>query len=77
MKNTSVSFAVQGTAEPGQSYVPLPGAALLLAGQTQVTVTLQSLQTNITFEPTDMIVGQWPTRIGTVFVKAGRHGGTR
>ncbi len=69
--NTSVSFAVQGTAEPGQSYVPVPGAALLLAGQTQVTVTLQSLQTNITFEPTDMIVGQWPTRIGTVFVKAG------
>jgi hypothetical protein len=71
VKNTSVSFAVQGTAQPGQNYVPLPGAALLLAGQTHVTVTLQSLQTNITFEPTDMIVGQWPTRIGTVFVKAG------
>jgi len=71
VKNTSVSFAVEGTAEPGQNYVPLPGAALLLAGQTQVTVTVQSLQTNITFEPTDMIVGQWPTRVGTVFVKAG------
>ncbi len=71
VKNTSVSFAIQGTAEPGQNYVPLPGAALLLAGQTHVTVTVQSLQTNITFEPTDMIVGQWPTRIGTVFVKAG------
>jgi Putative peptidoglycan binding domain/Calx-beta domain len=71
VKNTSVSFAVEGTAEPGQSYVPLPGAALLLAGQTHVTVTLQSLQTNITFEPTDMIVGSWPTRVGTVYVKAG------
>lgn len=71
VKNTSVSFAVQGTAQPGQSYVPVPGAALLLAGQTTVTVTIQSLQTNITFEPTDMIAGQWPTRIGTVFVKAG------
>ncbi len=71
VKNTSVSFAVEGTATPGQSYVPVPGAALLPAGQTRVTVTLQSLQTNITFEPTDMIVGQWPTRIGTVYVKAG------
>jgi hypothetical protein len=71
VKNTSISFAVQGTATPGQSYVPVPGAALLPAGQTQVTITLQSLQTNITFEPTDMIVGPWPTRIGTVFVKAG------
>ena len=63
-KNTSVSFAVQGTAQPGQNYEPLTGAALLAAGQTQVTVTLQSLQRNITFEPTDMIVGTWPTRVG-------------
>jgi hypothetical protein len=70
-KNTTVSFAVEGTAEPGQNYVPVAGDALLLAGQTQVSVVLQSIQTNITFEPTDMIVGQWPTRIGTVNVKAG------
>ncbi len=71
-QNTSVTFAVQGTAQPGQNYEPLTGAALLAAGQTQVTVTLQSLQRNITFEPTDMIVGSWPTRVGTVYVKAGQ-----
>ena len=70
-KNTSVSFAVEGTAQPGQNYVPLAGAALLPAGQTQVTVVLQSIQTNIEFEPTDMIVGHWPTRVGQVNVKAG------
>jgi Calx-beta domain/HlyD family secretion protein len=70
-KNTSVSFAVEGTAQAGQNYVPVAGSALLAAGQTQVTVTLQSLQTNIQFEPTDMIVGSWPTRVGTVNVKAG------
>ncbi len=70
--NTSVSFSVQGTAQPGQNYEPLTGAALLAAGQTQVTVTLQSLQRNITFDPTDMIVGSWPTRVGTVYVKAGQ-----
>jgi hypothetical protein len=70
--NTSVTFAVQGTAQPGQNYLPLTGAALLAAGQTQVTVTLQSLQRNITFDPTDMIVGTWPTRVGTVYVKAGQ-----
>jgi hypothetical protein len=71
-QNTSVTFAVEGTAQPGQNYEPLTGAALLVAGQTQVTVTLQSLQRNITFEPTDMIVGSWPTRVGTVYVKAGQ-----
>jgi hypothetical protein len=70
-KNTSVSFAVQGTTEAGQGYVPLSGTALLPAGSTQVSVTLQSLRTNVTFEPTDMVVGQWPTRIGQIYVKAG------
>ena len=71
-QDTSVNFAVEGTAQPGQNYVPLTGTALLKAGQTSVTVTIQSLQRNITFEPTDMIVGSWPTRVGTVYVKAGQ-----
>ena len=48
VKDTSVNFAVQGTAQPGQNYVPLAGTALLKAGQTQVTVVLQSLQNNVT-----------------------------
>jgi multidrug efflux pump subunit AcrA (membrane-fusion protein) len=29
------------------------------------------LRTDVSFEPTDMIVGQWPTDVGQVFVKAG------
>ncbi len=44
VKDTSVNFAAQGTAQPGQNYVPLAGTALLKAGQTQVTVVLQSIQ---------------------------------
>ena len=71
VKNISVNFSAQGTAEPGQNYVPLAGTAVLKAGQTSVTVVLQSIQSNITFEPTDMIVGNWPTHVGQVFVKAG------
>jgi hypothetical protein len=69
--DTSVNFSVEGTAQPGQDYEPLVGAALLQAGQSQVTVVLQTLRTDVTFEPTDMIVGTWPTDIGQVFVKAG------
>lgn len=71
VKATSVNFTVQGTAQAGQDYQPLVGAALLQAGQSQVTVVLQSLRTDVSFEPTDMIVGQWPTDVGQVFVKAG------
>ena len=70
-QDTSISFAVQGTAQPGQGYTPIVGEALLPAGQTKVVVTIQSLQTDIAFEPTDMIVAQWPIRVGTVDVKAG------
>jgi hypothetical protein len=71
VKNTSITFAVQGTAQPGQNYVPLTGTTVLAAGQTQVTVVLQSIQSDVIFEPTDMIVDQWPVRIGQVYVKAG------
>jgi multidrug efflux pump subunit AcrA (membrane-fusion protein) len=71
VKATSVNYSVEGTAQPGQNYQPVAGTALLEPGQSQVTVVLQSLLTDVEFEPTDMIVGQWPTRIGEVFVKAG------
>ncbi len=71
VKNTSITFAVEGTAQPGQNYVPLTGTTLLAAGQTQVTVTLQSIQNNVVFQPTDMIVDHWPVRVGQVYVKAG------
>ena len=71
VENTSVNFAAEGTAQPGQNYVPLLGTALLRIGQSRVTVVLQTLRTDVMFEPTDMIVGTWPTRVGQVFVKAG------
>jgi hypothetical protein len=69
--DTSVNFAVQGTAMPGEDYEPIVGVALLTAGQTQVTVTLQSIEKDVTFEPTDMVVANWPVTVGDVYVKAG------
>ena len=36
-----------------------------------MTVVLRSIQKDVTFQPTDMIVAKWPTRIGQVFVKEG------
>ena len=71
VKDTSVSYSVVGTAQPGQDYQPLVGTALLKAGQTTVTVVLQSLEKDVVFEPTDMIVANWPIRVGQVYVKAG------
>ncbi|MDR3662147.1 MAG: Calx-beta domain-containing protein, partial [Mycobacterium sp.] len=71
VKDTSVSYTVVGTAQPGQDYQPLVGTAVLKAGQTMVTVVLQSLDKDVVFEPTDMIVANWPIRVGQIYVKAG------
>lgn len=71
VKDTSVNYQVGGTAQPGQDFRPLLGSAVLRAGQRDVTVTLRSLQRDVAFRPTDIVIGTWPIRIGQVFVKEG------
>jgi multidrug efflux pump subunit AcrA (membrane-fusion protein) len=70
-KDTSVQFQVVGTAVAGQDYQPLTGTAVLPAGQTSVTVPLRTINRNVVFQPLDMIVGNWPIRVGQVMVKEG------
>ncbi len=70
-KDTSVNFQVIGTAVAGQDYQPLTGTAVLPAGQTSVSVVLRTINRNVVFEPLDMIVGNWPIRVGQVMVKEG------
>jgi multidrug efflux pump subunit AcrA (membrane-fusion protein) len=72
VKDTSINFTIVGTAQPGQDYVPLAGSVILPAGQTSVTVTFQSIEKDVIFEPTDMIVANWPIRVGQVYVKQGQ-----
>jgi len=71
VKDTSVNYQVVGSAQPGMDFEPLVGTALLPAGRTSVTVVLRSIEKDVSFQPTDMIVAKWPTRIGQVFVKEG------
>jgi multidrug efflux pump subunit AcrA (membrane-fusion protein) len=71
VEDTSVNYQAVGSALPGQDFEPLLGTAILRAGQTQVTVVLRSIQKDVVFVPTDMIVGRWPIRVGQVFVKEG------
>jgi hypothetical protein len=71
LTDTAVSFQVSGTAQPGQDFEPLTSTVLLRAGQTTVTVPLTTINSGVVFQPTDMITGSWPIRVGQVFVKAG------
>ncbi len=68
---TSVSYQVVGSATPGVDFTPLPGTITLAAGQRSVTVSLDSLNDDVVFLPTDMVVGDWPARIGNVSVDGG------
>jgi hypothetical protein len=71
LQDTTVSFALSGTAQPGQDYAPLTNTVLLPAGRTSVTVRISTINSGVVFQPTDMITGSWPIRIGQVFVKPG------
>jgi biotin carboxyl carrier protein len=70
-EDTTVSFQVSGSAQPGQDFEPVSSTVLLRAGQTSVTVPLTTVNSGVVFQPTDMITGSWPIRVGQVFVKAG------
>jgi multidrug efflux pump subunit AcrA (membrane-fusion protein) len=71
VEDTSVNFSVNGSAQAGDDFQALTGTVLLRAGQTQVSIPISSLDDDVVFEPSDMIVASWPARIGTVEVDAG------
>ena len=66
-----MSYQAVGSATPGVDFSPLPGTITLPAGQRSVTVSLDSLNDDVLFLPTDMVVGDWPARIGNVSVDDG------
>jgi len=71
-ENTSVNYQVGGSATPGTDFETLTGTVVMLAGQSSVSIPLFTLNDDVVFQPTDMLVGEWPSRVGTVFVKEGQ-----
>ena len=69
--DTTVQYQATGTAQPGVDIEPLTGTVLLPAGATSATVPLLTLNTDVVFIPTDMIVAHWPTRVSKVLVEQG------
>ncbi len=71
VEDTSVNYQVSGSAQGGDDFEALTGTVLLRAGQTQVAVPIRSLDDDVVFLPSDMIVADWPARVGTVAVDDG------
>lgn len=69
--DTSINYAVGGSAAPGRDYQELSGTVVMGAGQSRVDVEIRTLDDDVVFRPGDMVVADWPARIGTVSVDEG------
>ncbi|HAB58726.1 MAG: hypothetical protein CL433_11275 [Acidimicrobiaceae bacterium] len=67
----SVSYQIGGTATMGADYSVLTGTVTFPAGARQVDLLVQTLDDDVIFVPSDMIIADWPARVGTVFVDEG------
>jgi len=70
-KDTSINYQLGGNANPGQDYEVLSGTAIMPAGSSSVSVLIKTIADDVIFLPSDMIVADWPARIGTVEVDVG------
>ena len=70
-KDIYVDYRVGGTAMMGTDYSVLTGTIAFPAGARQVDLVVQTLDDDVVFIPSDMIVADWPARVGTVFVDEG------
>jgi len=64
--DTSINYSVTGSAQAGTDYQVLTGSALLRSGETSLDIPVRSLEDDIVFKPGDMIVADWPARVGRV-----------
>lgn len=71
VEDTSINYRLSGSASPGSDYKELPGTIVMLAGESEVTVQIETIDDDVIFLPGDMVVASWPARIGTVSVDDG------
>lgn len=70
-ENTSINYQVGGTATPGQDYTTLTGTVIMRAGTSRVSVSIHTIDDDVVFLPSDMVVADWPARVGKVDVDEG------
>ena len=69
--DTSVNYSVSGSAQAGIDYEVVTGTALLPAGQRSVDIPIRTIHDDVFFMPGDMVVADWPARVGSVEVEDG------
>lgn len=70
-EDTSINYQIGGTATPGVDYAVLTGTVIMRAGSDRVSITVRALDDDVVFQPTDMLVADWPVVVGDVPVEVG------
>jgi len=71
IKDTSVQYTVTGSAQQGKDIQPVTGSVVIPAGETTATISVLTLNTNVFFLPTDIIVTTGGGRLGQLLVEEG------
>ena len=71
VEDTSINYGLSGSATPGRDFNELSGTVVMPAGQSEVRVTIETIDDDVVFLPGDMVVASWPARVGTVSVDDG------
>ena len=68
-EDTSINYTLRGSATKRR--LQRVRTVIMPAGQSQVTVQIETIDDDVLFLPGDMVVASWPARIGTVSVDDG------
>jgi len=70
-EDISVDYTINGSATMGVDFNTLTGSVTFPRGRTRISLIIETIDDDVIFVPSDMIVADWPARIGTVFVDEG------
>lgn len=70
-EDTSINYQIGGTATPGVDYQVLTGTVIMRAGTNRTSISVKAFDDDVVFQPTDMLVADWPVRVGGVAAEIG------
>jgi hypothetical protein len=71
VETTSVNYQISGSADAGDDFDTLSGTVVMAVGATQISVPIRTIDDDIVFLPSDMVVADWPAQVGNVAVDDG------
>lgn len=71
VEDTSVNYQISGSAQAGDDFDTLTGTVVMPAGTSALSVPIRTIDDDVIFLPSDMVVADWPAQVGDVAVDDG------